>query len=56
MNPTSSDLRLDALLDRISRRHFLRNSALAAGAMATTSIAFSPDLSAQSANSIRTLV
>lgn len=48
--------RIDALLDGMSRRHFLRNSTLAAGAVATTSIAFSPTLSAQSANSIKTLV
>ncbi len=48
--------RLDALLDGMSRRRFLRDSTLAAGAMATTSIAFSPTLAAQSPGSIRTLV
>ena len=56
MNTKDHTLRLDALLDHLSRRHFLRNSALAAGAMATTSIAFSPTLAAQSAGDIRTLV
>ncbi len=53
---TDARLRLDALLDGLSRRHFLRNSALAAGAVATTSIAFSPTIAAQSPASARTLV
>ncbi len=58
MNRKESDLRtrLDGLLDGMSRRHFLRNSALAAGAVATTSISFSPPLSAQSAGNVKTLV
>lgn len=55
-NDLDNRMRLNALLDGMSRRHFLRNSTLAAGAMATTSIAFSPTLAAQSANSINTLV
>ncbi len=48
--------RLDGLIDGMTRRHFLRNSTLATGALATTSIAFSPLANAQSAGSIRTLI
>lgn len=48
--------RINAMLDGMTRRDFLRNSGIAAGAAAGVSIAFSPAAEAQSAQSIKTLV